>query len=266
MKPGKIFYCACLLLTMALPIGAENLHGITGRELADNELGDLRGKFVSGRDIVYFGVMMQTQWQTSSGYTHNMQMQMDINLAASAVDSNPFRPTLTINRSTNLGTVQSANTPVSRSENFGAGSLHTVSGVLQNIQAAGDDNTVANNISWEVTEQAAPAPPQPPPPGLVTVTQSGNATLVNDAGVVSDVRIEPGSLGYTIQVPDTGRVTQLIRSGGSHGTGIFQSTQLSSDQSRISNSIQLSVGLARQSAGVSRSSINRTLQSLQGLW
>lgn len=235
--------------------------GIIGRSLQDSELSGIRGKFVAGSNIVYFGVQMQSQWQLSSGAMQEMAMQVDFDMRQV---QNNFQPTITVYRKADIGELLPSPpgpTPLADVTNEG---LDDVNGVMQNIQVAGDGNSVGNDVVWEITDQ--PISSLPIDSDLVQVTSNGVEARQNIAtGAVTEVVVAASTLGYSVEVPGVGRVVQSIQGGGNLGNGMLQSTQLSSNLNQVMNQIRLQVQINPQSLQISQTNIHSALQSLRGL-
>ncbi|WP_315981557.1 hypothetical protein [Aliamphritea spongicola] len=58
--------------------------GLEGEIVPDSVLADVRGRFVDGRDVSYFGVVMATEWQRA-GQDYSMELHMDISFLRDSV-------------------------------------------------------------------------------------------------------------------------------------------------------------------------------------
>ena len=59
---------ACVLAAAPVAAGKPDLSALGGaRPVADEELADMRGKFVTPQSVSFFGITMLTSWQDASG-------------------------------------------------------------------------------------------------------------------------------------------------------------------------------------------------------
>ena len=125
-------------------------------EIPDAELGDMRGRYVVGNDLVaWFGVTMTSVWQTASGQTLQGTLQVGMDFAKSPTPTLSFEPTVSI-------TAADAPPPAATgSASVDAAGLANVSGLVQSVQVAGDGNAVSNATALRVREGTAPAPAVP---------------------------------------------------------------------------------------------------------
>ena len=148
MKTSLWLAMACL--AASLPSHAETLKPI---ELKDQELANLRGRYVMPGRIVSFGIVMSSTWQNAKGdvigATSTLQVQQSTikpQFYVSMIDEK--------GTGTASGSAPSAGTGVVT----GGNGLATTEGVTQVVRAAGDNNTAYNNVDINVTKaNQAPA-------------------------------------------------------------------------------------------------------------
>ncbi|MDO6565018.1 hypothetical protein Q4488_16680 [Amphritea sp. 1_MG-2023] len=232
-------------------------YGLQGAAVSDQELASIRGRFVDGRSVTYFGVSMMTDWYLNSGKHLGMEMQVNFDLSR-----NRYQPTMTMYRRQDIGAQVSAGQGNESLGNVSSGgAFENVSGVVQNIQVAGDSNTVENGVGWNVSDRPAIQDTT----GLVKVDNGATQTYLTADGVSTQVAAGANGVGYRLDVPNVGRVTQQINRSQLTGGHILQSTQLGSDLNQILNRIGLTVTLGPAAAGVRSQNFNRTMRSLRGL-
>jgi len=244
-----------------MPASAALVHGpfgLQGDIVSDAELSAMRGRFVDGRKITFFGVMMRTNWHRMGGEQFDMEMMINFDFLGPK-----FQPRLSLYHSTNLGPVSSDAVEPAELENVSDnGALDSVSGVVQNIQVAGDGNSVHNDVEWVVTDTDAGSGPH----SLVELGNAGTQQHVSDDGVHTQVSANSEGIGYQVDIPDVGTVTQRISRSQLSGGNILQSTQLNSNLNQVLNSIGLTVELspATSSVGGLRN-FHRALDNMRGL-
>lgn len=231
--------------------------GLQGEGVSDMELASMRGRFVDGRKVTFFGIRMQTQWQRQGGHDFDMDMRINFDLSRGR-----YRPQLTMFRSRNLGAT-TASPAQSELENVSDnGALENISGVVQNIQVAGDRNTVHNGVAWTVTDQSTPTDLS----DLVEVSRSGQSNHLSEEGVATRVSVGASGIGYEVSVPEVGTVSQQISRSQLSGGNILQSTQLDSNLNSVLNRIGLTVELSPAAIDASRlRRFHRALENIRGL-
>lgn len=216
-------------------------------EVQDQELAQLRGRYVMPGRIISFGVVMSTSWQNASGdvigATTTMQVQQTtikpqfyVSLVNTTGNGTPT--------STGTGTVT------------GGAGLSTTQGVTQSIRAAGDNNSAYNNVSINVSESNNP-PASSTPQGQL-LTGGTPITGANAAGNLS-VSVNSGGVLLNIQANNNqGNTLQQIAQGG-----VMQNTTLLGASNMVNNMTQLNVVLRNNMPTVGALDCN--LDQLKGL-
>lgn len=258
---GVLAGCALIVLSGTPSISQAAVQqgpfGLQGSSVSDSELASIRGRFVDGRRVTFFGIRMHTQWQRHGGHDFNMEMHINFDLSEGR-----YRPQLTMFHTRDLGT-PTDNARVATLDNVSDnGALENISGVVQNIQVAGDSNAVHNGVEWTVTDQ----PSAPDVSDLVVVDDSGQRNHISDDGVTTRVSVGANGIGYQVDVPDVGTVSQQISRSQLSGGNILQSTQLDSNLNRVLNQIGLTVELSPAAIDASRlQRFHRALDNIRGL-
>lgn len=227
------------LANATMPAGLEVFNGM--QEIPDSELQQMRGKFVSNNQVLYFGVEMVSHWQTSMGTTVTAGANLNIDFQAGA-NGNPvvhYVPTVSV--------VQQGqgSTPVQNGEansvSGGAG-LSNVSGVSQSIQVAGKSNRIFNGIEMQVNLTSAQRSG-----GSMEGVVSGHAGTISASGndgTIATVSLGNNSIGLDVVVPGQGEILQQIRN-----QGMFQSARIGGDMNQIHNAITMHIGINAGSLG-----------------
>ncbi|MDD1013832.1 hypothetical protein [Pseudomonas rubra] len=239
-------WLAVVCLAASLPTQAQTLKPI---ELKDQELANLRGRFVMPGRIVSFGIVMSSTWQNANGEVIGAKSSMQIQQT-------------TIKPQFYVSMIDEKGTGSAHAQNTGTGSvsggngLNSTEGVTQVVRAAGDNNTAYNNVDINVTK-ANQAP---------VIQQEGQAlaagsTLVgaNGAGSLSVSSSGAGGVQLNIVANNNqGSTVQRLAQGG-----LMQNTTLLGAGNRVSNLTSLNVVLRENvpTAG----SLNGNLDQLKGL-
>ena len=226
------------LAVLALPGAASALPpGITALsknpEVPDPRLAEMRGRYISGSSITYFGVEMLSQWQTATGDTLSAGLEFNVDLAGMEPQVS-FSPTVAI-VPTSDG-LQGQTTGSATVQDQGTGNA---GGVVQVIQTAGDANAVAQDVSLDVQDGPAPT-------GGTTANGSTQRITVGDASAM--VRADADRLETVLSFRGQGEVVQSVGTSGVH-----QATRLVGDLNQVQNVIRLSgYGSSGGTAGTTR--------------
>ncbi|MBM0280296.1 hypothetical protein SAMN03159489_02984 [Pseudomonas sp. NFPP07] len=243
MKSAYWLAAACLVTSFPAYANA----GFKPIEIKDQELSELRGRYVMPGRIISFGIVMSSTWRNASGdligATTTMQIQQST-----------IKPEFYVSTITESG---NGSTPTQGSGNvIGGAGLATTQGVTQSVRAAGDGNSAYNNVSIDVKE-ARHAPALVPAQGQLLMsgqTISGS----NAAGSVA-VSATGGGIQMAIQASNNqGSALQQVAQGG-----LLQNTRLLGDSNLVSNLTQLNVVLNNN--GASTGALDCNLTQLKGL-
>lgn len=222
---------ATICLVASLPLHATGL--FVPAELSDQELSQLRGRYVLPGRIVNFGVTMASTWQNASGQVLgakvNMQIQQNM--------PKPVFNITTFNEGNNdaaaatiaAGVSNSPATPAQGTGQLSGGnSLNNVQGVVQTTRSAGDLNTSYNNLDIDVTHgNTAPA--------VMSGSQVVSRVQTSDAGTV---RVSPMGGGLQLAIDASGQGASLQQLGAG---GAVQRTDIYGSRNVVTNFAALNV-------------------------
>ncbi|MGH8381897.1 hypothetical protein [Pseudomonas sp.] len=238
-------WLAVVCLAASLPTQAQTLKPI---ELKDQELANLRGRYVMPGRIVSFGIVMTSTWQNANGEvigaTSSMQIQQSTikpQFYVSMIDENGYGSARS--QSTGTGTVT------------GGSGLNSTEGVTQVVRAAGDYNAAYNNVDINVTKaNEAPATQQQGQ----ALTSGSTLTSSNGAGSLSISSTGTGVQLNIVASNNQGSTVQRLAQGG-----LMQNTTVLGGGNRVSNLTSLNVVL-RDNVPTAES-LNGNLDQLKGL-
>ncbi|MEG0861909.1 MAG: hypothetical protein RSD81_18875 [Pseudomonas sp.] len=239
------FWLAVVCMAASLPTQAQMFKPI---ELKDQELANLRGRYVMPGRIISFGVVMTSTWQNAKGEvigaTSSMQIQQS-----------------TIKPQFYVSMIDEKGTGSARSQNTGTGTvtggngLNSTEGVTQVVRAAGDNNTAYNNVDINVSKASqAPATQQ-----QGEALASGSTLIgANGAGSLSVSSTGNGVQLNIVANNNQGSTVQRLAQGG-----LMQNTTLLGGGNQVRNLTSLNVVLRDNvpTAG----SLNGSLDQLKGL-
>lgn len=201
------------------------------QEVSDSDLHQMRGKFASDNQVLYFGVEMVSQWQTPTGNLVTAGANLNIDLNGNNSPTVQYVPTVTI-----VQQGQGSSTPSDNNNGVAGGAgLANVSGVSQSIQVAGQSNSIHNGIDMQVDINSAA---QGGSASSAMQGQAGSVSATGNDGTVATVTLANNSIGVNVVVPGQGQVMQQIRN-----QGMFQAARIGGDLNQIHNSITMHIGL-----------------------
>jgi len=253
-------WLAVVCLAASLPTQAQTFKPI---ELKDQELANLRGRYVMPGRIVSFGITMSSTWENAKGEVIGAMSSMQVK--ASTIKPQ-FYVSMIDEKSTNSNSSQVASTAstgssASNSTTAGTGTvtggagLNTTEGVTQVVRAAGDNNIAYNNVDLNVTK--ANEAPTVQPQGQVLdsgTTLTGN----NGAGSMSVSSTGTGVQMNIVANNNQGSTVQRLAQGG-----LLQNTTLLGSSNQVRNLTSLNVVL-RDNVATGRS-LTGNLDQLKGL-
>lgn len=216
-------------------------------EVSDSVLANMRGRYVSPTAIVYFGVEMNTSWQTASNRNYNAGLYVGVNRGNSGI-----RPTVTI-----LSRASGGNLGGGTPHNAGMGSfggLGQVQGVVQGIQATGNGNVGGNQMTLTLAKGGSA---QPSGTGW---QPSGTTYAVGNGGASAGASVHIGQAGVSISIPGQGGATQTLS-----GLGMQQQIQMSGVGNRVLNQVQITALINQSGLGSHANGIRSALESMRGL-
>lgn len=219
MKLHVLLAASCI----AASISAHASNPFEAVELSDQELSQLRGRFVMPGRIVHFGVTMSSQWQNASGQVLGGSVSMQVN-------ENMFEPQFTVSLLTN-DNGQGAPTAGNGQVTGGAG-LSEVQGVSQSVRAAGDFNTALNGVSINISRGSS-AP-------TASGGSQGFSGVIEGSSIAGSVRISPNAGGLQIAIQALGQGNSLQQMGSG---GLQQHTVIGGSSNTVTNLATLDVVL-----------------------
>ncbi|MCX4192528.1 hypothetical protein [Methylophaga sp. OBS1] len=233
-KPKAVALSAALIFCITAPHHAyaelpEMGVFANAHELSDDVLGETRGKFVSGGQIMTFGVQMMTEWITSSGEVINASGRLAISMGQG-------QPRVSFEPVINVHQVQVNQVAVSQGTNVVSGSkgLDSVTGVVQSIQVAGNANGIGNSIGVSVRRYNGGH-------GVNTSNSPGNLNVITPSGNAASVSLANNGLSVAVDVVDQGQAQQAIRSISQGNGQVMQSVRLGGSLNQIRNMINLDI-------------------------
>jgi hypothetical protein len=245
----------------------------------------MRGRFAQAGQVQYFGIQMFTSWLTEQGVIMNAALEWSADRAGNvqtptlrffhaAPETDPgvngARATLAdLARADPLQALAFLSAgqltlpqPTPLRPTVGAGGVETARGAVQSVQAAGDGNSIGNDMRFNVTEGDVVVPPTQPPALLGPAQPLLETTTVEfESGAKATAFLESNAIGLVVKANNGGTVLQEIRGGVGRAA---QHVNVRSNVNFIRNGLNINFGLAPGS-GVLRSNLNAALNLTRGL-
>lgn len=209
------------ILAASLPVSANSLFKPV--EVSDQELAQLRGRYILPDRIVSFGVVMTSTWQNSAGQIIGAEVALN-------VVSGQVQPTLYVRQisSTGSGSVSPGTGVIT-----GGSGLDSVQGIVQSVRTAGDLNTGLNDLQVRIVSgnSATTSPEADAQPWTGSQEFSSAAGLVN-------ISSRAGGINIALQASQgQGSSSQQI------GGGVAQHANISGSLNQVRNLAALNVAL-----------------------
>ncbi|MGH8384780.1 MAG: hypothetical protein ACRESJ_04690 [Pseudomonas sp.] len=237
-------WLAVLCLATSLPTQAEIFKPI---ELKDQELANLRGRYVMPGRIISFGVVMTSTWKANDGSLIGARSSMQ-------VQQSTIKPQFYVSMINEKG---DGSTPSQGTGSVtGGNGLNTTAGATQVVRAAGDNNSAYNNVDINVAK-ADQAPVAQQPQGQ-PLTPGSTLTGSNEAGSLSVSSTGTGVQLNIVANNNQGSTTQRLAQGG-----LMQNTTLLGSGNVVRNITSLNV-VMRDNVPTT-AALNGNLDQLKGL-
>jgi len=224
----------------------------------DPKLAVMRGKYVaSTNQVVYFGVQMQTNWETPNGVLLNAGAAVQVNMTNSTPEVK-FYPTASVVPAEN--DVEYTDTSGRTASSDG---VNNISGITQSIQTAGDFNSTKNVTRINFLDEV-------PVDDALNGDLSSAAFEYTNSGVVMSGHstLDENSAVVHLEVDGQGVAEQSIRGSveGANGKGVYQTITVLGDHHQITNQLNMDVVVREESAQVvQQKSMGSAIGTLRGL-
>jgi len=218
----KKLWLAAGILAASLPVAASTM--FTPAEISDQELAQLRGRYVLPDRIISFGVVMTSTWQNSAGQIIGAEVALN-------VVSGQVQPSLYVRQISTAGSASGDISPGNGVITGGAG-LDTVQGIVQSVRTAGDLNTGLNDLRLRIVTGSGDTSTDPD-----AQPWNGNQDFSNAAGMVS-ISSRSGGINIVLNASQgQGFSSQQI------GGGVAQHANISGSLNEVRNIAALNVAL-----------------------
>lgn len=263
LSASMVLGCGLLMTPTVNAMIDEDLYAFNDEiELSDEELSGLRGRYIGGNQITYFGVEMYSKVANTSGGTTTAGLAFSTDISSTEI-----RPTLTVFHSSTAGDGSAGNVGTGLARITSSG-LDNIKGVRQSIQVAGDLNDISNDLAIDISSDVNEAGSRFTDMEIsFSLDGPGSRSVSGDAGTSTTFSLDKSGFGYTVALPGAGvEVSQNVRNAAQNqANGISQHVQVGSDQYRVNNVINIVARHQNVANGFQRPELNSALTSLRGL-
>ena len=194
----------------------------------NEELAQMRGRFIQASQVAYFGLRMTTMWETGGGFVMAVELNVGVSNPTTIIQAQDVEATVSFvtfdptSSSPSLqfddhGILDSGESEQEAQEivipESAAQGLNTGSGVAQSVLIEGDDNEAINDIRFNISEGtvAEEAVGGAGPIGVPMDLTESTSVMMPD-GSTATVILEPGQIGVAVAMEGLGVAQQGILS------------------------------------------------------
>jgi hypothetical protein len=249
VSAGLLFVAGVMLAAAGPP--ETGLEG-RGTKVSDEDLAQIRGKYIAPSGVSYFGLTLATSWQGADGITTMATVLFEVNFAGGSGDLNGATPRMLVgwNRDCDGCSDPAMDVPgfgaaaqsgyVAITPSSGAdpvGGLGDVEGAVQSQIIGGSDNRVGNTMSIAFVPSSMIDGAQAS--GLTEIYVSKGITFA-DGDAIRFV-LQPNEIALALS--SGGNTDSVLQSVQGDPGQIAQHVILASDLNAISNTMGITIGL-----------------------
>ena len=221
-----------VLAAVALSFSSMASANLKFTEVPEEQLSEIRGKFIARDQVRYFKLEMTTQWTDHTSFDHGAGLSLTLDI------SDRDNPTASVTIGGTLGDRDDSSptiaNPIPATDN--------IAGISQTIQVEGSGNQVVNQLSIDALElrdgRSAGAGQNDTDNLLSNATQS----YKNSSGVTTQFNLGGNNIGYTIKTQNNDLVMQKFSHNAALDAGqLAQSVALSNNFQHIVNNVRVQV-------------------------
>jgi hypothetical protein len=224
--------------------------GPEARLVTEDELGEMRGKFIEPESVRFFGMQLSSSWQTADGSVLTATLEFESSFNHGQPDPNTVSAAAEWNHACTGScdpSVEIPNAPQDVTVVFGAigaTGLTTINGAVQSTQVSGHDNSVGNLMHVRIGDYNAASVG---PPDADAVALTGSKSVRFDDNFVVKFELAQNTVGLELRGPGPQQKADGLATQGVSGQpGVNQFDQhiaLVGDANTIRNSLDLFIGI-----------------------
>ena len=260
-KPPRTSLAISMLAMLAVVLSSTASAGAKFTEVSEQQLSEIRGKFIARDHVRYFKLEMTTHWTDHKTFDHRAGLSVTVDIR----DRDRPRASVTIDgtlgdRDDNSVAIEN---PIPASDN--------IHGVAQTIQVEGSGNQIVNSIAIDALE--LPSDQSAAASQSAAANQTTAANLVVDSpqtyknadDITTQFNLGDNNLGYAIETAANDVVVQKLSRNAALDAGqLVQSVAISNNFQHIVNNVRVQVAFDSLQA-TRTSALALASQSLIGL-
>lgn len=260
-KSPRHYSATSAVVTLGIIFSSMASANLKFTEVSEQQLSEIRGKFIARDKVRYFKLEMTTQWTDHTSFDHGTGLSLTMDIS----DRDNPKASITIGGS--LGDRDDSNpritNPIPATDN--------IEGISQTIQVSGSGNQIVNRISIDALElrsdQSATAGESAAGGSGASDNLLGNSSqsYKNSSGITTQFDLGGNNIGYAIKTPNNDVVIQKLAHNTALDAGqLAQSVALSNNFQHIVNNVRVQVAFDSLQA-TRTSALALASQSLIGL-
>ena len=224
-------------------------------EVSEQQLSEIRGKFIARDHVRYFKLEMTTHWTDHKTFDHRAGLSVIVDIR----DRDRPRASVTIagtlgDRDDNSAAIEN---PIPASDN--------INGIAQTIQVEGSGNQIVNNIAIDALELPSDQSAAADQATVDNLIVDSPQTYKNADNITTQFNLGDNNLGYAIETAANNVVVQKLSRNAAIDAGqLVQSVAISNNFQHIVNNVRVQVAFhSLQATRISALAI--ASQSLIGL-
>ena len=243
------------IVTLGIIFSSMASANIRFTEVSEQQLSEIRGKFIARDRVRYFKLEMTTQWTDHTTFDHSAGLSLTMDIS----DRDKPKASVTIGGS--LGDRDDSSptiaNPIPASDN--------IEGISQTIQVTGSGNQILNRLSIDALELPSGEKATDGPGGADNLLGSSSQSYKNSSGITTQFNLRDNNIGYGIKTPNNDVVIQKLSHNRALDAGqLAQSVALSNNFQHIVNNVRVQVAFDSLQA-TRTSALALASQSLIGL-
>ena len=254
-KSPRHYSATSAVVTLGIILSSMASANLKFTEVSEQQLSEIRGKFIARDKVRYFKLEMTTQWTDHSSFDHGAGLSLTMDIS----DRDNPKASITIGGS--LGDRDDSNpritNPIPATDN--------IEGISQTIQVSGSGNQIVNQISIDALELRTDQVATDGSGAADNLLGNSSQSYKNSSGITTQFDLGGNNIGYAIKTPNNDVVIQKLAHNTALDAGqLAQSVALSNNFQHIVNNVRVQVAFDSLQA-TRTSALALASQSLIGL-
>ena len=254
-KTARHYSATSAVVTLGIIFSSMASANLKFTEVSEQQLSEIRGKFIARDKVRYFKLEMTTQWTDHTSFDHGAGLSLTMDIS----DRNNPKATIAIagslgDRDDSSPTIAN---PIPATDN--------IEGISQTIQVSGSGNQIVNRLSIDALELRSDQGATDGSGSTDNLLGNSTQSYKNSSGITTQFSLGGNNIGYAIKTPNNDVVIQKLSHNNALDAGqLAQSVALSNNFQHIVNNVRVQVAFDSLQA-TRTSALALASQSLIGL-